>query len=213
MRAVVKITAPKFTIVGQLGAEPSHPTDGLGGWDTEERPSNVSITEWNGADPIRMDLPLLFDGYSTDSPVDQDYSRILRLGRKRDGTERPPIFRVSGPIPFSGERFVVENTPDFADTIKNDAGQLLRFSVVLPLLEYVSAERVKFTKKARYRQFYTVKKGENLRKIAVKLYKDASKAQKIGKLNGIRDTRRELKVGLKLRLTDEVGFMEVEGPL
>lgn len=211
MKARVKIRTADFVLHAAMGADAPHPTSGLGGWTATERPGNVSITEWAGIEPVRLPLTIMCDGWSTGDSVEKDYSKVLRLGRRAKGRETPPIFRATGPFPYSGERFVLESTPTFADTIRNERGKLVRFSAALALMEHVSAADVESRKKGRYAATYTTKKGETLRSIAVKLYKKAEKAKDLGKLNGIRDVRRELKPGTVLRLSDAVdGIFEAE---
>src|SRR5690606_15393515 len=123
---------------------------------------NVAVSEWTGTEGLAISLSILVDGFTPPRRVvEREYRRIIRLGRKRNGSEAPPPFRVVGDaFPFSGTRFVLESTPEFSGPILNNRGEHLRFSAVLPLREYVTADRVKIGLKPRYRKIYTVKKGD-----------------------------------------------------
>lgn len=202
--AAVKITYKKIEIKADLGAGPAQITDGYGGWEEIDRPSDLSITHWSGQTPRRMTIPIFLDGYRENDSVQKELDKLLTLGRSRDGDEEPPVFRVSGPIPFSGERWVMESSPEMGESFRAKDGRLLRQALTLSLMEYVKGDRIKI--KRRKGKTYTTKKGDTLLKIARKLEpKDNNKesikyAKEIGKLNKIRDIRKKLKAGIKLRL-------------
>jgi nucleoid-associated protein YgaU len=202
--ARVEIKTDRFTLHCGLGGEPVIPTDGFGGWTEVPRPNNTPITEWVGSPALRLSLPLFLDGYREGKSVQRDLDRLLSLGRTRDGDHEPPAFRVSGPIPYSGTKFVLETTPDFGATIRNNRGKLLRQALTLSLLEYGRPDRIKVGRRPSKRRTYTVREGDTIRKIAVKLFGDADRAREIAKLNGIRDIRKPLKPGRVIRI-DEKG--------
>lgn len=209
-RGEVKIAHDDTVIRCLLGDGPPLITDGYGGWAEIERPLDEPITRWVGQPGQRMELPILLDSFGTGRNVERDYERILALGRKKDGQRPPPVFRVTGAVPFSGSKWVLEESPDMGEAIYQ-RGRLVRQFMTLALLSYEREDTARFRKRGGGKDSdeadrYVAKPGDTLRKIAAKLKPDASRekqrdyANEIGKLNGIRDLRRELIPGVVLRL-------------
>lgn len=206
----VKITYEKTTLFVKLGDGPPQITDGFGGWEEVERPHDEPITRWARQPGLRMQLPLLVDNYrQPGGGVQRDVDRILALGRKKDGQKPPPVFRVTGAVPFSGSRWVMEQAPEMGTALYED-GRLARQFLTLNLLSYERSDTAKFRKGRGHDgdrdDRYTVKSGDTLRKIAAKLKPEASNeeqrkyAREVGELNGIKDVRRTLNTGRVLRL-------------
>jgi hypothetical protein len=213
-RGEVKIAHEDVTIRVSLGDGAPEITDGFGGWVEVPRPQDEPITRWESQPALRMDLPLLVDTFGTGLGAERDLDRLLRLGRKKDGRKPPPVFRVTGAVPFSGAKWVMEDTPEMGEAIYQ-RGQLVRQFLTLHLLSYEDEDTAKFKKRdgndgpggnGGGNDRYRVKEGDTLRKIAAKLKPDASNerqrdyANEIGKLNDIKDVRRELNPGRILRL-------------
>lgn len=190
-----------------LGDGPAEITDGYGGWEEVERPNDVSLTEWVGQAPLRMTLPVLLDGFANRESVQRDLNRVLKLGRTKDGDEAPEPFKLTGPVPFSGEKWVMESTPDFGETIRSRNGKLLRQALTLNLMQYVKPDRAKIKKRKRAADTYTTKAGDTILKIVAKFHPAASRdklrdfAHDVAKANGIRDIRKRLEPGTKIKLT------------
>src|SRR5262252_2873030 len=49
-----------------LDSTPPQITGGYGGWTVTNRERRVGLTQWQGKDPIRMALSIIFDGVITD---------------------------------------------------------------------------------------------------------------------------------------------------
>lgn len=202
--ARVRITYEKVHIEARLGAEVAQITDGYGGWEEVGRSSDLSLTRWAGQAPLRMTVPLFLDGFGESQSVQRDLDKVLRLGRSKDGDEAPPVFRLSGPVPFSGQRWVMESTPEMGDAFRAKDGRLVRQALTLSLMEYVRPDRIKI--KRRRGKTYTTKRGDTLVSIAKKLRPHDTNAEslkyakELGKLNKIRDIRKRLDAGIKLRL-------------
>lgn len=201
MKPEIRIEADGFKMRLDIGDGPAKLKDGFGGYTAVDRPDDVALTEWTGQGPIRIDVPVRLDRYAEGQSVEADFYRVLSLGRRRrNPSRRPRPFRVTGPIPFSGERFVLESTPETSDEIRGPQGELQRIHMVLPLMEYVRSDQVEISRKGVGKNRYKVRKGDTLRSIAKKVYDDVAWARLIGRENGIRDVRRELKPGRILRL-------------
>lgn len=185
-------------------------TDGYGGYEEVERPNDVSLTEWAGQSPLRMEGTVLLDGLAENRSVQRDLDRVLKLGRTKDADEAPEPFKLTGPIPFSGEKWVMESTPDFEQTVRSAGGKLIRQVLTLHLMQYVKPDRVKIKKRkqgAGQNAPYVTKQGDTILKIIAKFHPEASRdklrdyAHDVAKANGIRDIRKRLEPGTEITLT------------
>lgn len=187
-----------------LGDGSVKPSTGIGGWSTLERKRRVSMSNFAGSDPIKLDIPLLLDGYADGQSVQAQLDALVSLGRNvASYDEEPPSFRIYGSIQFQGTLFVMENL-EFGDDLRED-GILYRQALIAHVAEYVSGDILAFQAaraaggKKKHRGRYTVKKGDTLYSIAVKIYHDKSRWKDIAQVNGIRDPKK-LKVGRSLNL-------------
>lgn len=208
MKPEVRLHGASFDFAVPLGSEPPSLTGGSPNWEEVARPGRVAMTDYRGQGLIRVDLPIFFDGWP-DSSVESKVERVLRLCRGRDG-ERPPDFTATGPMPYSGSRFVME-LPDWGDGLRAGRGtgirgELVRQALTLKLLQFVDPATVRFQPrgigigKARPVETIVQHDGETLLEVAARVYGSVTKAGEIAKLNGIRDTRRGLKAGKHLAL-------------
>lgn len=208
-RNFVRFTYGNKALFLPLGDGPAKITDGYGGWVEVSRPKDVPITRWEAGVALRMEVPILLDGWARHVGVERNLAKLLELGRRSDGDREPQKFRLKGAVPFGGSKrkWVLETTPDFDNEIWSSDGRLLRQGLMLPLMEFEPGDRVKFTRKPKkLPSSYTTKKGDTLRKIAKDLLPDGTikeigdYARAIGKANKIRDIRRELDKGIELKL-------------
>ena len=174
-------------------------TGGLNGWEEVERSDGRPVTEWSGADALKVDVPVMLNGWPSDS-IEREWNRLLKLCRRKDGEEEPASFKVIGPFFFSGMRMVMAGVDqDASQTIRNSNGKLVRLAAVLHLMEYVKADQIRIAKhKGKAKFTYTTKKGDTCRSIARDLLGEVSLAKKIAKANKIRDPRKVLKPGTVL---------------
>lgn len=189
--------------------------DGYGGWQTIPRPRNVAITEWQGRNPIAIEIPFLLDFWlqpSETSPgVDcenqvRNLERLCGIG----STDQPPICKVdaNGAIPHCERlrNWVVESVQwDRSVELRNSAtNRRLRCGGTITIRQFITARdilrRIRIKKKPK---IYRVKKGDTLSKIAKKFYGEASKWKLIADANNIRDRRKKLKLNQKLKIPSE----------
>jgi LysM repeat protein len=189
-------------------------------WTIVDRPMRRGATQYDGTDPYRISVPVLFDCWadghglwSGASDMETDMA-ALELMRREVSGGRPPQLKVLGALPPTGITLWVIDGIDWGDNVIRDLvrGKNLRLrqDAVVHLLEYVDTTVLKITSKlpgnSRGTQSerpkhsrHTVKKGETLAKIAVNEYGDRSKWRNIAKANGIRDPN-HLKTGQVLTL-------------
>lgn len=192
-----------------LGADPAQITEGYGGYEDIERDGDKPITSWAGDPLLKLTIPLYFDGFPRNRGVQKRFDRLMALGRSEDSDEPPSPFMIFGPIPFGSEaerhRWVFDGQPEMGASIRvGPDGQLQRQFLTLNVKEYVPPDRIRIRKKKRKgkKHTYETKKGDTLLKVAAKFKKDHVRdyAREIGKKNDIRDIRKILDPGTKLRL-------------
>jgi hypothetical protein len=199
----------KFDFTVPLGGGPAVLSGGSPNWEEVARSNRVAMTDYRGQTLIRVDVPVLLDGWPHDS-VEDEVEQILKLCRGREG-QRPPDFTASGPIPYSGTRFVME-LPEWGDGLRSApfrgrGGELVRQELTLKLLQFIDPDTVRFRRinrmgvgKGKPVQTTVLHDGETLLRVSTRMYGNPNRAGEIGKLNGINDTRRKLQAGRRLSL-------------
>lgn len=204
-----------------LGEDPVTIPSGYGGWTVTSRQRRVGLTVWQGKDPIRMSVPILFDGVNDGESQEVAISRLSRMALPPTTGGEPPQVRVSGRgVPSPGPSvWVIENLRWGTNIIRDFAGNgvhaRLRQDCVVELLEYRADDIAAFrglqpgkvtnvakktgSSKTGWPKTHVVAKGETLGSIAAHYYHDASKWRKIADANKIRDPNM-IKVGQRLRI-------------
>lgn len=198
----IAFTAPGIGSVIMLpDSTTSQVNGGYGGWDVVSRPKRKGLTQWNGKDPIRMQIPILFDGHRKRNSQEIPISKLSRMALPPEGGKgEPPVITVDGNgIPHPGpERWVIENLVWGTNVIweRDRSGSMsrMRQDCVVNLLEHVAEDRVAFSGLATQpvapsgRIFlYTVQEGDTLNQIAVQAYSDSTQWNKIAEANDLRD--------------------------
>lgn len=191
-------------------------TGGYGGWTVVSRQRRVGLTQWQGKDPIRMAIPILFDGFANSAGVEIDISRLSRMALPPSGGGEPPHIKVKGAaVPSPGPTdWVIENIAwGTAKVIYGmTAGGVsarMRQDAVINIMEYRHEDRVAFAtlpsagllgaSKVGWPKTYILKRGESLQSVAVKFYHDATKWKQIADANNLIDPR-SAKIGATLRI-------------
>jgi hypothetical protein len=213
----VRIVArdPDIDISVPMGNESAKPVGGLGGWKEVERQDDLSVSDWDGQPLLREDVALLLDEYPGGS-VQREWNTIKKLGRDPNGDEKvPPVFRVYGPLDYSGKAFVLpEDGIEILDgeikPIKRHDGDWQRIEFILHLMEYRRPDTIQVRRKKKSRSrmgvgpghplTYTTVAGDTLVKIAAKVFGDWKRWKEIGDKNGIADPHRVLPAGRGLAL-------------
>jgi hypothetical protein len=187
---------------------------GYGGWTTTQRARRVSLTEWQGKDPLKMDVPILFDGLADKDGQEIAITTLSHMALPASEGSEPPVIAIDGPgVPEPGPQDWVIEGIDWGSNVVfdfNDNGFMVRMrqDAVVHLLQYVSDDRIAFKNvtlgsatKRGWPKSYTVKSGDTLQKIAARkdIYHDSTKWSKIATANGLRGSK-PLKVGTKLRI-------------
>jgi hypothetical protein len=204
-----------------LDETPVQITGGYGGWTVTSRQRRTGLTMWMGKDPIRMSVPVLFDGYSDMDGQEVNISRLSRMALPPTGQIEPPTVQVTGRgIPHPGPKnWVIENlqwgTNVIWDHDVNGSIVRLRQDCVVNLMQYVAGDRQAFSglnpakssgSKAKpgskgFQKPVKVKAGDSLSKIANRVYKNPKPGdwKLIAKANNIKDPR-SIKPGQTLKI-------------
>jgi hypothetical protein len=154
---IVTISADGFPdVVALLDAQPPQVTGGQGGWTTVARQRKLALTQWQGNDPLRLSVPIIFDAVAIDNIAKQKICMVTlgKMGRPHKGAGEPPIVHIDGPgdiLDPTGkgvkEEWVIENlqwgTNVRRERVVDGWGQL-RQDVVVNLIEYIDEDRVAF---------------------------------------------------------------------
>lgn len=207
---------PTVTVV--MDSDPVQVQSGYGGWTVISRQRAIGLTVWQGKDPLRMSVPVLFDGVADGTSQEVPISHLSRMALPPTTGGEPPTVKISGsgaPKPGPTD-WVIENlqwgTNVLWDFAANGVMARLRQDCVVNLLQYVADDRAALANvavgssqggttasKSGWPKQYTVKSGDTLQKIASKEYGDSSKWKLIADANNIRDGS-SLKAGTTLRI-------------
>lgn len=212
MKPEIELDGDGFNFAVPLGDGPAMLTGGSPTWEEINRPGRIALTKYTGQTLIKLDVPVFLDGWP-DRSVENEIEQILRLCRGRKGN-RPPDFTASGPIPYSGARFVME-LPDWGDGVRASKfhgihGELVRQELTLKLVQFITSAAIHFAPRGRFGdtavghgqpvETTVLHDGETLLEVSKRIYGTAGRAGAIGKRNGIKDTRRGLRAGKHLSL-------------
>jgi hypothetical protein len=220
----VTFAAKGFTpVVVLLGETPAHVTSGYGGWTVVARQRRVGLSVWNGREPIKMDVPILFDGVADEISQEVAISRLSRMALISSHSSEPSVVTVSSKgVPKPGPKnWVIESLDWGTDVIWDFSSKgvmaRLRQDCVVHLLQYVDEDRVALgkiskgaaakkasSKIAPFGWAASVKalEGDTLPKIASRVYRPTGVDDwlKLKKANpGVRDPR-HVKKGTLIRV-------------
>jgi hypothetical protein len=185
-------------------------TDGRGGWNVIDRRRRKGLTTWTGRNPIRMDVPILFNGqFDPPYSIDQDVATLNQMALG-DNFVQPPTVRVTGYLPVTGIAWVIEDLTwgDNAVWLRSDEGDVVRVrqDCVVKLLQFVKEDVVKVGNLGQVPSNtvppYHTTEGETPAAIAKKVYGDDQMWKKIRDLNPsiVRSPNQALKGGLTLAM-------------
>jgi hypothetical protein len=217
--------APMYTFVARLGEDVPTPTGGFGGWNSVARRRRRGLTVFDGNDPYKLDIPILFDHFRAGTSVEDDITALERMcgwGLPK-GTYEPPLiaFDSNGVIPHDHHDnenldWVVEDITFGTKVERNQYGNRIRQDVVVHVMEFVEDDNLKDNSSAARRRakkegarrrkkrrgkshLVAVKTGETASSVGVRELGSASRTREILRANGIRDPK-SVKPGQWLRI-------------
>jgi hypothetical protein len=205
----------------KLGEGSATVEGGLGGWESVPRPGRRPLTVWRGPeDPLRMGLPLVFDGYPPHNAagnrlasVEQDVRQLETIaGVAVLGDPVPPFITVMGAVPHDlrwapRNRWVIEDL-DWGPAERDQAtGQRVRQAVTVTLMLYTQADSLVGLSQQQKpkRRKVQAKDGDTAIKIAAREIGRAADGGKLARLNGLRSPDVGLEVGRSITIP-AIGF-------
>lgn len=178
--------------------------------EEDQRPEDDALTVYEGDELIRVDVPVFFNGWPQGriggrSAVNiyPKVEQVLNLCRGQSGS-RPPDFIASGPMPYSGTRFLMDGFPEWREGEGRGGNWLVRQKLTLHLVEWNDPNDVlRFTRgsgKPWFGRVIILQSPMTLVEIAARFLDDPKEAKAIGKLNKIRDVRKKLPAGEAIKL-------------
>jgi hypothetical protein len=163
--ADTRTARPNLRETVRLGPEAPIVTGGYGGWDMVERPRRVAMTQWNGREPIQMDVPIVFDGFKRNDGQEINIATLERMALPHGGGEPPKVKIIGSAMPHSDLEWVI-NGITWGEQIRNRDGLRVRQEGVVSLISYIDVDKVKLSaakktrnRKAKERKKKTRKKG------------------------------------------------------
>lgn len=211
-KAYIRIKGKTFDFKCYLGNGRAKVTGGGAEYEAQRRPASDAVTLFTGNALVTMDVPVLFDGWAAPGDrrdiqprVEQVYGLCRGVGRKP-----PPSFIVTGPIPFSGTRFQMALPEELDDPapIVGPGGTLFRLGLVLKLVEFNDPSTVNYSRRGPIGSVkresdltsIVLKQPMNLLEVAATYGDGADGAPALGKINDVKDLRKKLPVGTRIKL-------------
>lgn len=215
---------PHYAFTARLGDASPAPSGGYGGWSPVPRARNRALTEWNGNDPLQIDISVLFDNFAEGESIEADIRQLEKMAGLEANLREPPLVRFdsNGVIPHDAHDdskldWVIVNI-DWGDSDRNVEGNRIRAAAVIHVMQYIQDTELRESSSATKRKrqstsskkqgakpkgasnkTYTVKAGDTLSSIAARQLGSASRWHEIADKNGIRDPK-SLQVGKPLKL-------------
>lgn len=214
------VSSNGIEVVCHLGDGSSYIASGYGGWQTVQRWRRTSLTQFQGAEPVRLSLPVIFDGFRRREGQEIKISNLERMARQPEPGKQPPTVRVHGAIPRSDiKKWVIESL-DYSQQqhviwgVENGVPVRYRQDVIVNLLQHVDEDRIKVNttgtgfgasgspqgaRPTPAHKFHVVRSGETIWQISKEEYGAAKWYRDILKANHLRSPS-SIRKGMKLRM-------------
>jgi len=113
-------------------------TEGYGGWTETDRARRRSITMWTGVKTMKMSVPVLFDGFATETDVEPAIRNLERMASPGNGITPPPPVKIIGAVPHTDITWVIDDIQWGTKTERAIGGKMLRQDLVVILWQYVA---------------------------------------------------------------------------
>jgi hypothetical protein len=211
-KAYIRIRGRSFDFRCYLGNGRPRVTGGGAEYEAQRRPQADSATIFNGNGLLTVDVPVLFDGWGPPGDrndigphLDQVYNLCFGRGRKP-----PPNFIATYPGPGSGSRFQMSLPEELDDPkpIVGPGGTVFRQALVLKLVEFNDPSDIDFVKrgpvasKKREADLTSIvlQHPMSLLEVAAKFLNGPGDAKDLGDLNNVKDLRKKLPKGTRVKL-------------
>ena len=211
-KAFIRFRGRSFDFRCFLGNGRPRLTGGGAEYEAQKRPQADSATIFTGNALLTVDVPVLFDGWGPAGDRQDVGPRIdqvtnLCFGR---GRKPPPNFIATYPGPGSGNRFQMALPEELDDPkpIVGPGGTVFRQAFILKLVEFNDPSDIDIIRRGPVAS----KKQEtnltsivldhpmSLLEVAAKYLNGPSDAKDLGDLNDVKDLRKKLPKGTRIKL-------------
>lgn len=216
-KAYIRIRGRKFDFKCYLGNGRPRITGGGAEYEAQRRPLADAATIFTGNGLLTVEVPVLFDGWASAGDrhdvgprIDQVYNLCFGEGRKP-----PPDFIATYPGPGSGTRFQMSLPEELDDPkpIVGAGGTVFRQALMLKLVEFNDPNDIDFVKRGRAsknnrkgnRSSIVLQHPMSLLEVASKFLGGPAAAKDLGELNGVKDLRKKLPTGTRVKLAGTGG--------
>lgn len=168
------------------GPEPPTLVSGGARYSIVERPRRKSVTTWDGLDPYRMSVPIMFDGWRDGISVENDISILNQMMQSPAEFQVPPTVKIQGSVPVKNAQWVIETIEWGTQYVIWGDTHRLRQDAVVNLLQYVSDTVISVVTVPSANAPYRLRVGDTLAGLAKK---QGIKLSDIKRVNNIRDTK------------------------
>lgn len=175
------------------GDGPPVPVDGSAIIEQVARPGLRALTRERGWNPVSLDIPILLDGFRRNRSVEPEIAQLERMAGRSGQPHTVKLDGTGSLVPYSGLTYYITNI-DYGDQLLSAAGERVRVSATVTVVQVVQAETEKSIAKrtkarAKHAKSYRVKKGDTLRSISRKVYGTPDRWDDIRRANDISDPR------------------------
>jgi hypothetical protein len=153
-RITFKSKDPNMSFTCWLGNEGVKPTGGYGGWNIVQRPRRLSLVQWDGRDPIQMDIAILIDGYAVTQAGDSVELEcgILEKMAFSDDFDDPPVVNISGStVLHSGLDYRITNIQWGDKICRRTDGDRVRQEATVSVVRDVRFDKIQLSAAKRLR--------------------------------------------------------------
>lgn len=135
-----------------LGNDGVKVTGGYGGWEIVQRPRRLSLTQWNGRDPISMDIAIVLDGFQHRDSVESEIDKLETMAQNQQDFDAPPVVNIFGAaVPHQHLDYVITNI-QWGDQIRRMSdGDRIRQEAVVSVVRYVPFDKIQLSAAANAR--------------------------------------------------------------
>ncbi|MDQ2727580.1 MAG: LysM peptidoglycan-binding domain-containing protein [Actinomycetota bacterium] len=135
---ITPVTPPGAPVsVNLVGPAPLTQVGGSAGWQLVDRPRNKTATMWYGSHIWQIVVPILLD--KGGPSIEADFNTINSWDAPGPGQQRPPVLKLTGPVPREDLAWVLQTIAwdEAADKVIRDAnGTLTQASGTLTFYEF-----------------------------------------------------------------------------
>jgi hypothetical protein len=139
---------PSYRITALLGDQRPNVEQGYGGWEEVTRPRRSPLTTWRGAPALHLSLPLLLDGFASNTSVEPQLGIVEKMGSAVLGSSGanadPPHVHLQARgnhVPYQELTWVI-NDIQWGDAEMDSRGNRTRQHFTLQLVQYVADVQV-----------------------------------------------------------------------